>query len=71
MAYRPLSHDESVIVNYVLTKEQGLDEKMVSSMVAVYTAFAVRYDVAEFEIFEESEKVWLKHHHHPVKYTVQ
>ncbi len=71
MAYRPLSHDERVIVHYVLTKEQGLDDKMASSMIAIYTAFAVRYDVAEFDVFEEGEKVWLKHHRHPVIYTVQ
>jgi hypothetical protein len=57
MAYRPLNHNEQVIVNRVLLDERGLSEGAAASFFMIYKGMALREDIAEFEFFLESEKI--------------
>lgn len=55
MTYRPLNHNEHVIVSRTIYEERGLAGGLAESMFMAYKARAMALDAAEFEIFQESE----------------
>ena len=54
--YRALSNNETQIVTRVLCQERGLSEDAADSLRLAYKAQAIHYDIAEFDIFSESER---------------
>lgn len=55
MTYRPLNHNEHVVVSRTIYEERGLAGGLAESMFMAYKARAMALDAAEFEIFQESE----------------
>lgn len=55
MTYRPLNHNEHVVVSRTIYEERGLVGGLAESMFMAYKARAMALDAAEFEIFQESE----------------
>ncbi len=54
--YRPLSHNEHVIVSRTLMQERGFDEGAAASFFMIYKGMAMRDDIPEFEAYQTSEK---------------
>ncbi|WP_331351237.1 hypothetical protein [Cellvibrio sp. UBA7671] len=55
MTYRPLNHNERVVVSRVIYEERGLSGGLAESMFMAYTGRALALDAPEFDIFQESE----------------
>lgn len=56
MSYRPLNHNERIIVKRTLYEERGLNEAIASSLFMAYEGVAKAKDIPEFDVYQESER---------------